>query len=343
MVPRRVLVVRNDKLGDFMLAWPTFRLLKEQLPETEIVALVPNYTRPMAELCPWIDRLVVDPGPGASNFPGLVKMLRQERFDSVITLFSTGRIGLACRLANIPYRLAPATKLAQVFYNHRLRQRRSRSEKPEYRYNLDLAAHFLAENGFGVPGEPEPPFLRFPDEEVAAIRDRLFTRFDLPPQTALVFVHPGSGGSAGNLTLDQYAGLCRNLHSRNGHAIVVTAGPGEQDAARELADKLGDLPHGILPPTDGLAEFARYLQAADLFISGSTGPLHIAGALNRCTAAFYPGHRSATPLRWQTLNEEARRLAFVPPEAGNVTDVTRIDVDDAAKRISRRFLMQSLG
>ena len=42
--------------------------------------------------------------------------------------------------AHIPHRLAPATKLAQVLYNHRLVQRRSRSQKPEYEYNLDRCA-----------------------------------------------------------------------------------------------------------------------------------------------------------------------------------------------------------
>jgi ADP-heptose:LPS heptosyltransferase len=339
MVPRRILVVRNDKLGDFMLAWPSFRLLKEHLPDAEIVALVPDYTRPMAQVCPWIDRVIVDPGQGTRAFLTLVGKLRRERFDAVLTLFSTTRVGLACRLAGIPYRLAPATKLAQVFYNRRLLQKRSRSEKPEFRYNLDLAVRLLADHGIHVHDEPRPPYLRFPESEVQTIRDGLFTSFGLPSQTAgLIFVHPGSGGSAGNLTLDQYARLCRGLQSAKAQAIIITAGPGEEAAARKLAGKLGDLPHSVLPPTSGLVDFARHLQAADLFISGSTGPLHIAGALNRRTAAFYPGHRSATPLRWQTLNDEDKRLAFSPPEEGDITDVSRIDIDSAAAQISERFL-----
>ena len=34
--------------------------------------------------------------------------------------------------AGIPLRVAPATKWAQVFYNVRVRQRRSQSAKPNY-------------------------------------------------------------------------------------------------------------------------------------------------------------------------------------------------------------------
>ena len=32
MISERILVVRNDKLGDFMLAWPALALLAQSLP-----------------------------------------------------------------------------------------------------------------------------------------------------------------------------------------------------------------------------------------------------------------------------------------------------------------------
>ena len=47
---KSILVIRNDKLGDFMLAWPAFALLKKQYPESEITALVTAYKKDMAEL-----------------------------------------------------------------------------------------------------------------------------------------------------------------------------------------------------------------------------------------------------------------------------------------------------
>jgi ADP-heptose:LPS heptosyltransferase len=76
----------------------------------------------------------------------------------------------------------------------------------------------------------------------------------------------------------------------------------------------------------------------DLFISGSTGPLHVAGALDVPTAAFYPRRRSATPLRWQTLNSPQRRLAFTPPDMAAESAMDAIDVENAAAVIGRQFL-----
>jgi ADP-heptose:LPS heptosyltransferase len=43
---KRILVVRNDKLGDFMLAWPALALLKQA--GCEVTVLVPEYTAPLA-------------------------------------------------------------------------------------------------------------------------------------------------------------------------------------------------------------------------------------------------------------------------------------------------------
>ena len=64
---KRLLVVRNDKIGDFMLAWPAFAMLKASLPQARICALVPAYTAPLAGICPWIDEVIVDPGVTAGK------------------------------------------------------------------------------------------------------------------------------------------------------------------------------------------------------------------------------------------------------------------------------------
>ena len=65
MAMERLLLVRNDKLGDFMLAWPAFALIKHYWPEVHIAALVPQYTAAIAEICPWIDEILIDQGEGS--------------------------------------------------------------------------------------------------------------------------------------------------------------------------------------------------------------------------------------------------------------------------------------
>ncbi|MBL1376137.1 glycosyltransferase family 9 protein [Zobellella iuensis] len=339
---KRVLVVRNDKIGDFMLAWPAFAMLKASLG-CEVVALVPSYTRELAELCPSIDRVLLDPGkqaPPAAQAE-LLAQLKTERFDAVICLFSNFRNAKLMWQAGIPQRWAPATKLAQVLYNHRVTQRRSRSAKPEYEYNLDLVRAFLRHHGVAAV-EPAPPYLRFEAAELAAFRASLSAALGLAAERPWLLVHAGSGGSANNLSAGQYAQLIRQLCGQFPDAQpVLTAGPGEAALAERVAAETGvgavvarDLP---------LPAFCRLLACGSLFVAGSTGPLHIAAALDVPTVGFFPLRRSATPLRWRPLNSEGRHLAFHPPgEAGEqVEDMSRVEIGAVAAAVSpwaRTFL-----
>lgn len=338
---KKILIVRNDKLGDFMLAWPALATLKQALPNSEIHALVNPYTADMARLCPSIDQVILDPGAngGVASQLAFAKQLKQQGYDAAVTLFSTTRIGWLLLLAGIPYRLAPATKIAQLFYHRRLKQRRSRSEKPEYLYNQELILHYLHDAGIHTVAQPEPPYLQFNDAETEELRDEFCKAHQISAGQRLVFIHPGSGGSANNLSLEQYAELGRDLRSSAGHHIVVSAGPGELEQAAAVAERLGGAAHSIYHSTEGLERFARHIACADLFISGSTGPLHIAGALNCNTAAFYPRRRSATSLRWQTTNSAEKRLTFSPPENSGEEEMAGINITEAAAQISQQFLL----
>ena len=337
---QKILVIRNDKLGDFMLAWPALALLRKNLPQAHIAVLVPSYTAPLAEACSYIDEVIIDPKLKGewSNGRALAKLLKLKKFDAVITLFSRFDTGLGVWLAGIPRRYAPATKLARVFYNRRILQRRSRSEKPEYEYNQDIARIFLEEQGIVEPKAVMPPYLAFEPKVIARLKRNFMQAHKIPAEKKLVFVHPGHGGSATNLSLAHYAGFIRALVMHKTQHIVLTAGPGEEAQAQQLADLLLNEPHTLYISDKGLLDFARHLQFCDLFVSGSTGPLHIAGALNCRTAAFYPRRRSSTALRWQTVNAPDRRMAFEPPEGSDESDMQAIDLTLAAAIINKQYL-----
>ena len=334
---QRLLVVRNDKIGDFMLAWPALACLKQASPEPHVTVLVPAYTAPLAKACPWVDEVIIDPGSQADKAAqqALLFHVKQSKFDALLTLFSTPRIGWLGMKAGIPLRVAPATKWAQVFYNVRIRQRRSHSAKPEYQYNVDLACELLARLSLTLTTLPSPPFWPMDGAQ------RLVQRQTLANDTSerVVVVHPGSGGSAVNLSVAQYAELIAHVH-RQCQPLplrwLISAGPSEQpqaqDLRKQLAEKGVEADH--FPATPSVDAFALQLGGADMLIAGSTGPLHIAGCLDIATAGFYPAKRSATPLRWQTCNRAEKRLAFSPPADADQQDMTTIDLGNAAERIS---------
>lgn len=339
--PEKILVVRNDKLGDFMLAWPALSLLKQQFPDTEIAMLIPEYTSSMAKQCPWIDTIIIDDQriSNLSDALHLSHLIKAHNFDASITLFSEFRVALALWLARIPVRVSPATKPWQFLYNYRLTQRRSRSEKPEYMYNVDLVRYFIAQQNDSAGELPPPPYLKFDHKEIDNIKSKFYSRHGLPNTAKTVFVHAGSGGSANNLSLEQYASLIKYLSSNLDIFFVLTAGPQELDYASKLSELIHGTNHVIFHSTYGLVDFSKHIAFCDLFISGSTGPLHIAGALNKRTVAFYPVRRSATSLRWQTLNDDNKRLAFSPESNPGNYEMNTIDMKDCAEDILNRLMV----
>ena len=115
---------------------------------------------------------------------------------------------------------------------------------------------------------------------------------------------------------------------------MITAGPDELPLARQLATAMADLSPVIYHSQGGLVEFAANLRHADLFISGSTGPAHLAGSLAVPTATFYPSLPTAGPLRWQTLAPKDRRFTLTPPDDADPFDMASIDYTAVGRRLS---------
>jgi len=324
-----------------MLAWPSFALLKTQYPDSKITALVPQYTAPLAEQCAWIDEILIDKKePSLSNdIFRLARNIRINNFDASVSLFSESRTAIALFLSGVKLRVGPATKLAQIFLNETLRQNRSRSIKPEYEYNLDLIKHYITYNKDIPVNTPKPPYLSFDGVEISRIKTQTLEEHSIPENRKLLIIHPGTGGSAINLTLEQYAELAACIVSKTDVHFIITAGPDELMTAQKLSALMPEIDHHVYHSNSGIIDFCKFIGICDVFISGSTGPLHIAGALNKNTAAFYPARKSATRLRWQTLNSDDKRISFSPEKYTGINDMQQINMNEAAGQIISKFIL----
>lgn len=332
---KKILVIRNDKIGDFMVCFPAFAMLKQSLPNVEITALVPSYTAPLAELCPSIDHILLDAKDkkDKSEQNRVLQGVRSAKFDAVICFVSDWYNAKLTWRSGIPHRLAPATKLFQFLYNHRLTQRRSQSAKAEAEYNLDLVRAFLRKHNLPIV-EPKPPYLTFSTTDIEAQKQKLSQNLGLSRHKKWLFVHSSTGGSANNLSLTQYAELINGILNEFDCNVVLTAGKGEGEKAQQLADLVQNSNVVVYDKNEGLADFSRSLACADLFISGSTGPLHISGALNVPTVGFYPSRLSAIPRRWQPINEPHKHIAFCPPaDKASQMNLTLISIPKALQQI----------
>lgn len=304
----KILVIRTDRIGDLIASTPVFETIKKRYPDSHIAALVSPYTKDLLRYNPFVDELLIYDADGLhKGLNGLMKLakeLKEKEFDAVVTLFSKFSLGLLVYLAGIPKRIAPATKIAQMFYNYRITQRRSRSVKHEADYNLELLKALGVERAFKSVG-------LWTDRESDEVASRYIENEGLLKASKgrkLIGIHPGSGGSAGNWRPERYAGLADKLISDYGYTVLLTGSIKEAELLTEVRGIMKHKPSIYL--SDSILIFAALLSKLSVFVSSSTGPMHMAAARKVPTVSIFPPVKACTPVRWGPIGN--RQLVLMP-------------------------------
>jgi ADP-heptose:LPS heptosyltransferase len=311
----KILVIRNDRLGDLMLILPALRIIKLSVPDIQIDCLINKNYRDISLLSHDIDNVFID--------SDLSKITLAHEYNHSISFFSTFSIGFKLWKANIENRYAPATKLAQVFYNKTIKQNRSESIKPEYEYNNDLARYFLDDNGYRII-DSNRSFIKLENKKESTSSKKV------------IFIHPFTGGSSKTLSEDDFIKLCIELDKLCSYKFILHCDMHDYDKCLTMKNKLSKLDIDVIRPTNQLTQMFSNINQCDLFIAGSTGPLHVAGSLNKRTVAFYPSKKSSTSLRWRTINDESNKLSY---EDSDIYDRNiKIDIHRTANEIYNKLL-----
>jgi heptosyltransferase III len=275
--------------------------LKAQYPAVSVSFLVRTYTRDLVAYDPGIHRVLTsDAGGAAKSFWSLVRELRQARFDAAVVASPTLRTALLVRCAGIPIRVGTGYRWYSALFNRRVYEHRKTAAKHEAEFNVSLLS------ALGVQtSAPVRAVLTVPDSARQAA-ERIRRSKGFGPADQVVVLHPGSGGSARDWRAENFGRLARKL-SEAGARVIVTGGRGEE-ALVARACKASGLTLATSVGEMDLLTLAAFLSSASLFVSNSTGPLHIAAAVGIPVIGFYPPIIQCSPRRWGPLAE--RKVIF---------------------------------
>ncbi len=300
----KILVVRNDKLGDFITALPSLYIIKKHLPDCHLAVLIAPLNESVALACDFIDEVIIDEGQKAKELAAFIK---PKQFDLSITLFSNTRVAIAQFLARIPRRFAPATKIAQIFYNRRIKQRRSEVKMAEFEYNMQLVQAAFEDIDLSYP----QPLLQFDHNEL----EKVYTEFKQTTGVTkdVVAFHCGFGGSSdANWNVAEYIALAKTIENES-IDIVFTFGPGDETFLETFKASKGDLKATIYESQGSVADFAKLIASFKLFVSTSTGTFHIASAVGTQTMTFFADTLFASAKRWKSIGAEALQHNYMIP------------------------------
>ncbi|MDX4060686.1 glycosyltransferase family 9 protein [Aliarcobacter skirrowii] len=295
-----LLITRHDKIGDFLVSLPLFKAIKEQYPSTKLTALVSKINFDFAKSLDFIDDVILY---DKNDLNKTLQDIKSKKFDVSISCFIDTSLAILLFKSRIKKRVAPATKIAQIFFNIKVMQRRSKVEKTEWQYNLDLAKAI------------------FPDIKLDFKRPLL--NLDVKKEKRVIF-HAGFGGSSdGNLSLDDYLSLARSIKDSE-YEVVFSFGPDDEKSKEYIESKL-DFKATIYNSKGTLLDFTKYIASSTLFVSTSTGPMHLAGASNSQTLSFFGDSLFASSKRWATVSDEKYQNNFMLNKNYSKDDYIKIE------------------
>ena len=315
-----VLVSRTDRIGDVILTLPLITELKRLVPNSRISFLISKKLENLIDGYKDVDKVFFVEDINLNNF------LKENNFDIAISVYPRKELAMAFYKAGIRYRVGTAYRLYSVLFNQRIKEHRKYAEKHEADYNLNLLSFLGKEISFD-----KKFFFRYSDEEMNVLQNKLSFKLD----EKFVVIHPGSKGSARDLPIDKIIKIPEYIIKNHpDYKIVITGIPQEKPITqlfREIyKDKVIDLAGEI-----SLRELLILIDKSRLFISNSTGPIHIAGALNRNITGFYPNSAPMNATRWKPLSTNAK---VISPVSGD--DMSTIEDEVISSAISE-FLNHS--
>lgn len=294
--------MRPDRVGDVVLSTPVFHTLKDSFGGCFVGALVSSYTAPLLRGNPNIDVVITDdPGSGekqGGSFRKKVREISSYNFDVALLLLPTKRLAYMLFLAGIPYRVGVGHILYEVITLMRgVSRHKYNPLRHESDYMLDLARRIKARY---IWKKPEI-FLTW--EEKGKARDYLLKKgFD--KGRALVCVHPGSGHSSPNWDPARYAELVAML-AKAGVQVLVTGAESEREHESLFTEH--DVP-GVKTAFGelSLVELAAVESQVDVFVSSSTGPMHMAAAVGTKTVSMFCPLTACSPKLWGPIGNVSR-------------------------------------
>ncbi len=302
---KRILVVRTDRLGDVVLTLPVVSRLRSRFPQAHIGMLLRRYTgsivqgNPHLNVFHWYDR-----DDGLVPFGRLLREIRRECYGAVVVVHPTFRIALLVFLARIPLRIGTGYRFYSILFNRRVFEHRREGNRHEAEYNVNLLT------GLGMPEDLSDGPLEFPvvisgDEVKAA--ETMLQELGVQVGKKRIIIHPGSGGSARDWPVDRFAQLAKRLSGSDTVQILVTGSESERDRVQSVVRTAGT---GAidLGGRCTVRDLAAVIGQADLFVSNSTGPLHIAAAVGTPVLGIYPQLPAIGPQRWGPYSDRSHVL-----------------------------------
>jgi ADP-heptose:LPS heptosyltransferase len=262
---KKILIIRLDRLGDVILSTPAIHAVRQRFPQAQIDLLVNVYAREIVSGIPWVNRVLV-----------YKKDVLSRDYDLAICLQPGLERNQLAFLSGAKWRAGYRGWGGGFFLTRAAIDDRQTRVRHEVESALEIAGIFgcsIEEKALHISASPE-------GEEFA---QRFYCEANL--EAPVIFIHPGSRQEYIRWKKERFAEVADRLVQEKHASVILTGGKEEQDLVREVAALMKE--KKTIAVGLALSQLVSLIKKSDLFIGNSTGPMHIAAALQVPVVAIF--------------------------------------------------------
>jgi len=298
----KILIIRIDRLGDFVLSLPVIDNLRMQYPQARIDVLIKPELREFAGLIKHISRVLI-----LGEMISTMRVVRNEQYDMVIDMLCDWRLKSAVLAAAsaAPVCIGFKGGWRELFF--------SLSVDPLQGAQDMVSLHLALVAALGVPVSVREPLI-----------DRSCERQADP---MVIAMHPGGYFPSQRWSPGCFSELAQRILSSYRVELIVVGGPSDKVLVENIVYGIGNSQVKIVYP--GMKEFVFVLSRCSLLICNNSGPLHVAAALGVPTVSMMG---PTDPTRFWPRGKQA---IVIRKETGLMGSITVDEVFIAVKKIMK--------
>lgn len=303
--PIRILLIRNDKIGDAVVTVPLARQIKKRYPSSHVSVLC-DVNQFMWESCPYIDEILIyktnNRYLGRRRFSlrnvlqplTSVRRIRKKRFDIVIDPIGRTENHILVCLSGALQRICACLYEYRIFDTD-MRRLQRKTEMHEIERLLSL----VKDEKDITPVDCRLEMWIQSDARKRA--DKVFEELHLSDGQKLLGIHAGAATALRCWPLERWASVANELALSYGMKIVFFEPPGMSQASSKFNELLGRLNQKAVVIKDmDLHQLTASIAKCSLFLCSDSGPMHLAAAVEAPTVAIFgPGEY----IRWRPLHK----------------------------------------
>ena len=275
----RILLSRMSAIGDTILTMPVACALRSEFPEAHLVWVVERKAAPMIRNHPVVDEVVELERGWFTSLRGMRETrLKLQAFEPEIAIDCQGltKSALAGWLSGAKRRIGYSGRhggeLTQWLNNELI--------EPTASHIVDRSLELLQPLGIHSPKvDWQMPIPAEATDWANGWRQKIASE-------RIAILNPGCTAESRMWEPDRFGQTAEIIHKRYGYRSVAVWGGAKERAMAEwiVRHSKGT---AVLAPDTSLHQLAAMISKSDLFVSGDTGPLHMAVALDVPTIGLY--------------------------------------------------------